>query len=110
MGERVLVSRSGKIVANILGHDFIPERGEIILFRVYNNDFGLMKRTIGLPGERIVIKDNVITIYNKQFPDGFVLALDFDSPLPEFPVDEAFVDQLIGEDEIFVIGDKPTAK
>ncbi len=39
-------------------------------------DFGesgkqLIKRVIALPGERVVVNNNVITVYNKQHPNGF---------------------------------------
>jgi signal peptidase I len=51
-----------------------PERGEVVVFHD-TQDYStyLIKRVIGLPGERVVIKNNVITIYNAQHPDGFAL-------------------------------------
>ena len=51
-----------------------PERGEVVVFR-YPNDLStyFIKRIVGLPGERIVIKDNKITVYNQTTSRGFVL-------------------------------------
>ncbi|MDO8536819.1 MAG: signal peptidase I, partial [bacterium] len=51
-----------------------PERGEVIVFR-YPKDptTYFIKRIIGLPGERAEIKENKITIYNAENPQGFVL-------------------------------------
>jgi len=51
-----------------------PERGEVVVFhdpQDYSTYF--IKRVIGLPGERVVIKNNTVTVYNSQNPKGFVL-------------------------------------
>lgn len=56
-----------------------PNRGDVAIFKLYegaNDQYGgkyLIKRIIGLPGERVSIKDGVTTIYNKENPEGFVL-------------------------------------
>lgn len=51
-----------------------PKRGDVVVFH-YPNDrrYDYIKRVIGLPGEKIKIEDNQITIYNEEHPDGFVL-------------------------------------
>ena len=51
-----------------------PERGEVVVFHE-KTDYStyLIKRVIGLPGERVVIANNTIKIYNKQNPNGFIL-------------------------------------
>jgi signal peptidase I len=51
-----------------------PERGEVVVFhdpQDYSTYF--IKRIIGLPGERVVINNDTITIYNTQNPNGLVL-------------------------------------
>src|SRR3989344_1823995 len=51
-----------------------PERGEAIVFRYPKDESTyFIKRIIGLPGDHVVLKDNVITIFNEQNPEGFVL-------------------------------------
>lgn len=51
-----------------------PERGEVVVFRYPNDETTyFVKRIIGLPGERIEIKGNKITIFNSGNPQGFVL-------------------------------------
>ena len=51
-----------------------PERGEVVVFHDPQDPATyFIKRIIGLPGERIVIKDNAITVYNPQNPSGFTL-------------------------------------
>jgi signal peptidase I len=56
-----------------------PHRGDVAIFILYegtSNQYTgkhLIKRVIGLPGERVVIKNGVTTIYNTDHPEGFVL-------------------------------------
>jgi signal peptidase I len=51
-----------------------PERGEVVVFHdVSDPSTYLIKRVIGLPGETVIIKNNTVTIENKQDPGGFQL-------------------------------------
>ncbi len=51
-----------------------PARGEVVVFRYPNNPSTyFIKRVVGLPGDRVVLDDNKITIFNKQHPQGKVL-------------------------------------
>ena len=103
--DRLFILRLGKIVSNMLGIDYIPERGDIIVFHSKIKDDKWIKRVIGLPEERIVIKNNKVNIYNEEFPRGFELQLELNPLLPDFPIDEPVIDRIIRKGEIFVIGD-----
>ncbi|MFC1687387.1 signal peptidase I, partial [Patescibacteria group bacterium] len=50
-----------------------PQRGDVIVANIPEHDGFLIKRLIGLPGERVSISDGAVTIHNNEFPDGFVL-------------------------------------
>jgi len=51
-----------------------PQRGDIIVFRYPQNPQEyFIKRLIGLPGEKVQLKDGDVYIYNQQYPDGFKL-------------------------------------
>ena len=59
-------------------HDYIPNRGDIIIFNqagIYDAagepEKQLIKRVVGLPGERVVVKDGTVTVFNKDQPEGF---------------------------------------
>lgn len=74
-----------------------PQRGESIVFR-YPQDRGtfFIKRIIGLPGERVFIKNNQIII------NGVVLGEDY---LSSDIKTSGHVDVVLGADEYFVLGD-----
>ena len=76
--DRLIVFKAPRTWARITGHPYIPDRGDIIVFSQSNlpglDSLGpkdLVKRVIGLPGDHLVINNDVITIYNKQNPNGF---------------------------------------
>ncbi len=63
------------LLVNEISYRFsVPERGDVVIFR-YPQDPSqfFIKRIIGLPSETVEIKDNTVTIYNKDKPEGFVL-------------------------------------
>jgi signal peptidase I len=77
-----------------------PKRGEIIVFKLKESNQKLIKRIIGLPGEKIEIKENQIIIQDeilteKYIPASFQLGQDKDF--------------LLEQDEYFVLGDNRNA-
>jgi signal peptidase I len=77
------------------------ERGEIIVFEPPTNESQYyIKRVIGLPGETVQIKNGQITIYNNDFPNGFIIHEDY---IGEYTSGEEYV--VLGEEEYFVMGD-----
>lgn len=77
-GDRLIVVKTGKTIANIRGTDYIPDRGDIVVFAklgtidpTNGNSRQLIKRVIGLPGERVVVQSGRVTIFNEERPNGF---------------------------------------
>jgi signal peptidase I len=85
------------LVVNKLGYRLgDPKRGDIIVFRDPRTDeFKLIKRVVGLPGETLEIQDGQVLINNQPLEEGYIAAKDHDSHSPV----------LIPEDEYFVLGD-----
>ncbi len=77
--DRLIVWKLPRTWAKITGHQYVPKRGDIIIFSQSNlSQYGdsadtkqLVKRVIGLPGDHVVVKNNTITIYNDEHPEGF---------------------------------------
>jgi len=63
------------LIIDEIGYRFNePRRGDIVVFRYPQNPQEyFIKRVIGLPGERVEIREGSVYIYNDQFPEGFVL-------------------------------------
>lgn len=103
--EKVFILRANKIFADLIGADYVPKRGEMIVFRNRSNNEMFVKRVAALPNERIVLKNNVITIYNDENPQGFEVEFNLDPPLPDYPPDEPIFDRIVEKGEVFVLGD-----
>ena len=139
--DRVIVNRLAVSFAHFLGNDYIPERGQIIVFAnedvelakklkqekadqlgvpisevgevmtcsAPNNvaDQYIIKRVVAFPGERVVVKDGIMTIYNEEFPDGKVYDEEFRESDMKGPKEytSGEVDVVVPEGELFVSGD-----
>ncbi len=109
--DRLIVDKVPRTLARITGHDYIPHRGNIIIFNQANlpdTSFGeskqLIKRVIGLPGERVVVADGKITIYNSQNPQGFNPDTSGKYRIAA-KTTPGEVDVTLQKDQIFVCGD-----
>ena len=103
--DRLLISKLGRTVSRIKKDDFMPSRGEIIVFKSpTESGLQLVKRVIGLPGERVVLENGKFTIYNDQNPDGFNPDVQYD-PGSKFDYTAGTVDVDVPDGEIFVTGD-----
>jgi signal peptidase I len=109
--DHLIVWKVPRTWARITGHPYVPSRGDIIVFNEPGlSEFGqgqdkqLIKRVIGLPGDRVVVKDGVITIYDKAHPNGFKP----DKTLPygkNIPTTAGNIDITLTSTQLFVCGD-----
>jgi len=116
-GSEQLINIVPVTLAHLAGHDYTPTRGQVVIIRqvfgitddiqsVDKENQYLIKRVIGLPGDRVVVHSGIITIYNAQYPNGF--NPDAGSSWqktghadPNGPD----VDVTLAKDEIFICGD-----
>jgi signal peptidase I len=80
-----------------------PERGEVVVFHdPLDWSTYFIKRVIGLPGERVVIKNDTITIYNAANPQGFVLDETY---LPKGTITSGDYDITLSSSSYIMLGD-----
>ena len=129
--DRVIVNRATVSWAHFMGQEYVPERGQIIVFLnedeekveeykaqgVSNpmtcsvpsgvSDQYIIKRVIAFPGERVIVKDGVMKIYNEEHPDGFVYDDEWRVSENDGPKEHTSgeVDLTVPEGELFVSGD-----
>jgi signal peptidase I len=78
-----------------------PKRGDVVVLTPPNEPTKhFIKRIIGLPGEKIVVKGSDVTIYNAEHKDG----LKLDEPYVTFQSDRESTFQL-SDSSYFVMGD-----
>ena len=80
-----------------------PDRGEVVVLRFPNDPSQFfIKRLIGLPGERVVIDNGRVTVFNEDNPNGLLLEEGY---LPNQNITFGNVDRTLGETEYLVMGD-----
>ncbi|HVS59015.1 MAG TPA: signal peptidase I [Candidatus Saccharimonadales bacterium] len=113
--DRLIVWKVPRTWARITGHDYIPDRGDVIIFTEdlsaigQGSDKQLVKRVIGLPGDEVIVKAGKVMVYNSAHPKGF----DPDQTFPygkttRIPFTSGNLDYKLGPHQLFVMGDNRT--
>lgn len=109
--DKLIIWKVPRSWAKLTGNDYIPKRGDIIVFTESGlSAFGqqdtkqLIKRVIGLPGDRIVVSNGKNIIYNSAHPHGF----DPDTTLSygkNIPTTTGNINIQLQQNQLFVEGD-----
>ncbi len=107
-GDRLIVNRLPVTWAQLQNKEYVPNRGQVIVFKnpkfnQYMGDEYIVKRVIAFPGERVTVKDGVLTVYNSEHPEGFHPD-DNNHGEPGSPT-SGEVDTKVTEGNLFVAGD-----
>ena len=107
-GDRLIVNRLPITGLQLQNKPYIPERGQVIVFKnqKFNAGMGeeyIVKRVIAFAGEHVVLKYGSYTIYNNTHPTGFNPD-DANHGEPGSPA-SGEVDTIVADDTIFVSGD-----
>ncbi len=110
-GDKLIVNKVPVTLASVQGKNYLPDRGEIIVFK--NPDFSLqgrdeyiVKRVVAFGGEKVVVLKGKVTVYNKKHPQGF--NPDTSTTDTEGSPTSGDVERTVPSDEIFVMGDHRT--
>lgn len=103
--DRLIVDKIPRTVSSITGRPYIPNRSDIIIFTSRKeNDRQLIKRVVGLPGDRVIVKDGVLKIINKEHPDGYYPDKTY-AYGTVITTTSGNIDLVVPENEVFVCGD-----
>lgn len=107
-GDRLIVNRLPVTWAQLHNKEYVPDRGQIIVFKnpLFNAGSGdefIVKRVIAFPGERVVLANGEYTVYNKEHPNGFNPD-DANHGEPGSPTSGS-VDTVVPDGTLFVSGD-----
>lgn len=111
--DRLIVWKMARTWSRITGHPYIPNRGDVIIFNEPQDKLEgfsqtgskqLIKRVVALPGERVVVANGALTVYNKEHPEGFQpdKTLPYGGNIPETTID---TDIVVPANNVFVCGD-----
>lgn len=108
-GDRLIVDRLPVTWAQLQNKQYVPERGQVIVFKnplysVGSADEYIVKRVIAFAGERVVLKEGHFMVYNNENPNGFNPD-DANKGEPGTPTSGADNEWTVPEGTIFVSGD-----
>lgn len=106
--DLLLVEKIGKTTPSILRKNYTPKRYDVVVFKEpsYDEQSELVKRVIGLPGDRVVIRNKNVTVYNEQNPKGIEIDKNIPSEADVVEIhDSESLDVNIKSGEVFVLGD-----
>jgi signal peptidase I len=103
--DYLIISKVDGSIAKLRRQSYIPARNDTIVFN-YPKDPTLVfvKRVIALPGERVVVRNGAITIFNKEKPQGFNPDLT-GAYKPSDTTTLGNYDDVVPEANVFVVGD-----
>ena len=97
---------TGTQIGRTFGHKnevYIPDRGQIIVFHFPLDPTKIfVKRVIGLPGDRVVVKSGKVTVYNQANANGFNPDAKYE---PGSTITLIDTDEIVKPGGVFVMGD-----
>lgn len=111
-GDKLIIWKVPRTIAKITNSTYIPQRGEIIVFTEkglgqYGDEDSkqLIKRVIGIPGDRVIVSNGTVTVFNAENPNGFQPDQTLGYAYPNFPESSGATDVTLQDNQLFVAGD-----
>ena len=106
--DRLIINRIPSTIAKLQNKQFVPDYGQIVVFKnprfeSTQQDEYIIKRVVGKPGDRVLLRNGSYTVYNNAHPNGFDPDENHKDTIKS-PT-EGEVDTIVPKDEIFVSGD-----
>ncbi|MEO5948957.1 MAG: signal peptidase I [Candidatus Saccharimonas sp.] len=115
-GQKILIDKTAVNFAHFNNRQYVPVRGTVV---VVSPNFGtidssiaqgdgslIIKRIVGLPGERVVVDGSHVRVYNTTHPDGFDPDVSNKwSANVQYDDSTDHIDVTLSESEVFICGD-----
>jgi len=102
-------------LSKVNGSEYVPKLGTIVVVQKDDNNLFdpiaaaekhyVVKRVVGLPGERVTVKSGKILIYNDQYKEGFEPDASFKWTHLLLGSEQFNIDITLKDSELFVVGD-----
>jgi signal peptidase I len=109
--DYLIIGKVDKTLSGLKGKEYIPARNQVIVFHYPKQpELNFVKRVVGLPGERVVIKNGQVRVYNDNNKDGLnpdighEIAGTYTDAMP----DGSPIDVTVPPGNVFVLGDNRT--
>jgi signal peptidase I len=109
--DLLIVEKLGRTSASIFNRNYAPKRNDIVVFKEpsYSDDRELVKRVVGIPGDRVVINNGKVTVHVPKTQTGFRIDEDILPPPESKIIGETNTvgkaDVKVKKGELFVLGD-----
>lgn len=104
--DYLIITKLSATTAKISKKDYIPARGEVVVFRYPQNpDLVFVKRVVGIPGDRVVVSNGKVSVYNSAQPNGYNPDTQFLDPATVTLIN---TDTTVPAGHVFVMGDNRT--
>lgn len=113
--SRRLLNTLPVTLSKINNNYYLPQRGKVVVVEKDDNNLFenlegnakqyVVKRIIGLPDERVVVKNGKILVFNKDNPNGFEPDAQFKWVVDLTGSENIDIDVKLKDGEVFVVGD-----
>jgi signal peptidase I len=108
-GDRLIVWKLSVTWSRITGHPYVPNVGDIVIFNAPTLGKQLVKRVVALPGDRVVVDNGKVRVFNNQHPNGYypdtTLPYGSSTKIPYTFNQGIPIDEVMASNQIFVCGD-----
>lgn len=105
-GQKILIQKWDKTKDSVTGKEYVPDRFDVVALKPPDGGPQIVKRVIGLPGDRVVISEGAVFVINQSHPEGYLVDKEAPSGVIEFGEQtDGNIDYEINENQVFVLGD-----
>lgn len=105
-GDYLVISKLSSSWAQLSHGDYLPARGDIVVVDSPLDKTRLVKRVIGLPGERVTVSGGQVKVFSQAQPAGFDPYENLNLP-SKYTAGQ--ISAVVPESHVFVVGDNREA-